>query len=787
MTEDFSPTDSGRQTIRRKPKSLIGQKVDQYLILARIGKGAAGSVYLAQDTSLGRRAALKFLPTVGPDSENARDRILSEARLAAALDHPYICKVYSVGEYKDQAYIGMEFIEGRTLKERLKQGPLPIKQALKTGIEIAEALVKAHEGGIVHTDLKPGNLAYTPEGHIKVLDFGLAIRLPELLEEDETEDSIPVLRGTPAYMSPEQIVGMTLDARSDIFSLGVVLYEMIAGNHPFRRASVLETLVAIRESLQDPLRMYTPNCPAELEIVVSRMLSKGREQRYDSVRDVLTDLVRISDARSRTSLGESEALSLAVLPFVNLSPDPDYEYFTDGITEEIITRLSEASGLRVISRTSMMRYKNSNKDLRTIGVELGVDAVLEGSIRREGSHLRIVCKLVEVPSEKQIWAEIYDRQVADLIAVQGEVTNEIASALKTGFIVSERKKPGNGKTSSLETYNLYLKGRFFQKRMSAEDLDKAIRCFEQVLERDPLCAPALAGLSTCYADAGHFGYMSEKEAYFKARIAAQKALELDSDLPEAHVSYGFVRFYDWEWSDAERAFQRAIKINPNYVDAHVLYSWCLVPLARWREALREARAALHVDPLSVLASVNLGWVLLCMAHFEEAIEHFEATIEIDPSNRYARSLLAFALQGKGKPDDAIAVLEKWAWTKPLLGWAYAGTGRMEKATRLLEEVINPSGDESCSPAQIALIYLLLDDIENGVTWLERAFENHDTQLIHLRANVLAARYFTHPRVEKIFEKMGLEPKIERVYQRMEGYLASPRILSEISEAARSYR
>ncbi len=768
-------------------EALIGQQVDQYLILEKIGKGGGGSVYLAEDTTLGRRAALKFFAAGEFDTKKAWDRILSEARLAAALDHPFICKVYSVGNYQKNPFIGMEFVEGRTLKDRLKEGPLSIKQALRTGIEIAEALAKAHERGIIHRDLKPANLAFTPEGHIKVLDFGLAMRIPRVVDDAETEDSIPVLRGTLAYMSPEQLAGDPLDARSDIFSFGIILYEMIAGIHPFRRANALETLIAIRETAQDPLRMYAPNCSPELEATISMMLSKEKTRRYGSVEVVLDHFVRIAEQWSSIALGESELRSLAVLPFRNLSTDPENEYFSDGITEEIITRLSQASGLRVISRASMMRYKGSHKDLRTIGVELGVDAVLEGSIRREGNHLRIVCSLVEVASERQIWAEIFDRQFEDLFAVQAEVTGEIASALETGFTVRERRHPGRGRPRSLDAYNSYLKGRYFQKKMSAEDLEKAIRCFRQAIQEDPSYAPALAGLSTCYADAGHFGYLSEEEAFAKAKSTAEEALKLDYNLPEAHTSYGFVRFYDWEWASAERAFQRAIKLNANYADAHVFYSWCLVPLARWGEALREARAALHVDPLSVFASVNLGWVLLCMAHFDEAIEHFESTIEMDPLNRYAKSLLAFALQGQGRLDETIEILEKWAWAKPLLGWGYAAAGRKGEASLLLSDLIDPPAKESYSPAQIALIYLFLGEVNEGIAWLERAFNSHDTQLVHLRANIFAAKYFTHPRIENIYEKMGLEPSIEQVYKQMGGYLASPGVHEEIAQSKNAGR
>jgi len=702
--------------------------------------------------------------------------------LAAALDHPYICKVYSIGEYQGHSFIGMEFVEGRTLKERLKEGSIPIKQVLKTGIEIAEALAKAHESGIIHRDLKPGNLAYTLEGHIKVLDFGLALKITRLLDDADTEDLTPVLRGTPAYMSPEQIACIPLDVRSDIFSFGVILYEMITGIHPFRLSNTLETLVAIQEVQQDPVHQYAADCPPALEMIVSKMMAKEREERYSSVKSILDELVRVSEEWSSIVREEPERKSLAVLPFLNLSTSPDNEYFSDGITEEIITRLAQVSGLRVISRTSVMRYKGSEKDLRTIGAELGVDAVLEGSVRREGENLRIVCKLVEVATERQIWAEIFDRDVADLFTVQSEVTNEIASALRTSLTVPERKRLTVGKTKNLAAYNLYLKGRYFLNKMSAEDLKIASRYFQRALQKDPVYAHALAGLSTCYANAGHFGYMSDKEAFSKAKKTAQKALELDDRLPEAHTSYGFVRFYEWEWLSAERAFQRAIQINPNSVDAHVLNSWCLVPLARWEEALKEARAALQVDPLSVFAGVNLGWILLCLAHFDEAIEQFEATIELDPMNRYARSLLAFALQGKGKLDEAIGILEQWAWSKPLLGWAYAAADRKEEVHQLLREISSPVEGESHSPAQVALIYFFLGDIENGLTWLDRAFQEHDTQLVHVRANIFAARYFTHPKAEEIYERMGLEPKIEKVYQRMEGYLAYPRIFSDIAEA-----
>lgn len=768
---------------RLDPDPLLGRKVGAYRILERIGKGGEGAVYLADDPSLDRKVALKFLLSGDPESEQTRSRILSEARLAAAIDHPYICKIYGLGEYEGQTFISMEFVQGRTLKNRLREGPLTLRSALRTVIEVAEALVEAHDLGIIHRDLKPGNLIQTPGGHTKILDFGLARRVVPMLGGDQAGRSPQVLLGTPAYMSPEQIIGCSLDGQTDIFSLGSIFYEIVTGINPFLRSTLRETLSAVRDARQEPVYRYRPECPERLQRVIERMLTKEREERYGSARALLADLVKISKARLSVSGADPKVRSLAVLPFLNLSPKKENDYLSVGIMEEIIARLSQVPNLRVISRTTAMRYRDSKLDVRSIGVEIGVDAVLEGSIRKEGNRLRIVCRLVDVASEAQTWAEVFDRRIEDMFAFQTELTKEIAFALETTISNRDSLRTSGREKTNAKAYQFYLKGRHFLNKMSPQGLRRAISYFNQTLEEDPFYAPALAGLSTCYAELGHFGYMSEKEAYPKAMKAAAQALELEDNLPEAHTSSGFVCFYDWEWAAAVKAFRKAIQINPNYSDAHVFYSWCLVPLGRWSEALSEARTAMHVDPLSELASVNLGWILLCLARYEEAREQFASTIELEPLNRYARTLLAFALQGQGQLDRAIDILEKWAWSKPLLGWAYASAGRIDETRELLEEVTGPSQEDTYSPAQIALIYHFLGETDNALTWLETALKEHDTQLIHVRANVFASTLFTHNRAKEVYRKMGLEPEIVRLYQQMEGYLGAPRILAEITETA----
>ncbi len=747
--------------------ALAARRIGHYLLVEKIGQGGMGEVYLAEDTVLRRRVALK-LPLHWIQSDpSTRRRFVNEARAAAAIDHPYVCKVFDVSEVADCAFIAMEYVEGRTLKSLLSEKLLSLEQVLHFSLEIAEALAKAHEIGIIHRDVKPSNIMQTREDHIKVMDFGLAIRIPRRArrqadtstESDLSSGRYPIA-GTVSYMSPEQINAIPLDRRSDVFSFGVVLYEMLFGIHPFRRNTPIATAGAILSAAPNLEDSRRESYPVELKNLVLKMLEKERKRR-PQCHDVVARLKSISRAAWKSTYNP-ESNSVAVLPFVDLSAPSIREYFADGVTEELIMRLSQIPGLRVISRTSAMHYRRTKKDLRTIGRELDVGSVIEGSVRRVEDRVRIVSKLVEVETERQVWSEVFERDIKDVIAVQSEVAERIAARLVTNPAETHRQELSRSGTKDPQAYTLYLKGRYFMNKMSHQDLQKAIGYFRETLDRDPVYAQAYAGLSSCYANLDHLGYAPSHIVYPRAKAAAEEALVLDSNLAEAHTSMGYVLFHEWDWEHAQYHFKRAIRINPNYSDARIYYSWLLVAFGNWEEALEEGTEARRTDPLSFLAGLNLGWLHLCVAHYRQGVEELERTLELAPGNPQAQNLIAVGLLGLGKHEQAIDLLEKSAWLKPMLGWAYAMVGRTNEARRVLDEVTLDYTAKYHSPAQIGLIHFFLGETKDGVRWLEEAYARKDPQLIHLRANHFVIDAFRDPGVEAIFERIGLEPSIDKL-------------------------
>jgi eukaryotic-like serine/threonine-protein kinase len=734
-----------------------------YTVLGHLGSGGMGEVCLAHDTSLDRKVALKFLPEATQRDTTAQRRFLAEAKAAAAIDHPYVCKIYEIGEVEGKAFIAMEYVEGETLKQRLSRAQLPLKLTLQITLEIGEAVAKGHELGIVHRDLKPANIMITLDGHTKVMDFGLAKRMLTSVG-DTTLSSILTLPGavvgTLGYMSPEQLRGQPVDHRADIFALGVVFYEMLTGIHPFGKQVPMEIAAAILRETPAPLSRYLKNCPESLEHIGKRLLGKGLGDRYQSVREVLLDLRNLQE-ESASALPQSRpmSISIAVLPFVNLSSARENEYFSDGITEDIIAQLSKIAGLQVIARTSVMRYKNADKDLAQIGHELGVNTLLEGSVRREGNRVRIVGSLVDVETQRELWAETYDRDMDDVLAVQSEVSQHIATTLKAGLPSAELQHIQLGRVEDIEAYHLYLKGRYFLNKLTSEGIRKAIRHFQGALDKDPNYARSYAGISTCYANSGHFNYVPPSEAFPKAKAAAIKALELDNSLAEAHVSIALVEvFFSWDWAAAEQSFRRAIELNPNFAEAHIYYSWYLVIVNRLEEALAEAERVVDLDPLSPFATTNLGWVLSMIDHLDAAIEQFNKTLEIDPSFLPVKTCLAFAYMGKRMYREAIECLQDWTWSRCILGEAYALAGQDEAARQLLAEITRFSQKEIHRPSEIAWLCIILGEREQASEWLEKAFRKRDYTLsMHARARGAQwDRFRTDPLVLEFMKRMGLE-------------------------------
>ena len=734
-----------------------------YIVLGSLGSGGMGKVSLAQDTALGRKVALKFLPEATQKDIAARQRLLIEAKAAAAIDHPYVCKIYEVGEFEGNVFIAMEYVEGETLGQRLSRAQLPMKLTLQITLETGEALAKAHELGIVHRDLKPANIMLTSDGHAKVMDFGIAKRVVTG-PGDATLSSILTVPGavigTLGYMSPEQLRGQPVDHRADIFALGLIFYEMLTGIHPFGKRSPMEMGAAILSETPAPLSRYLKNCPQLLEHIGKRLLEKELGDRYQSVREVLLDLCKLQE-ESGGALPQSRpvSISIAVLPFANLSSTRENEYFSDGITEDIIAQLSKIVGLKVIARTSAMRYKNTDKDLVQIGHELGVNTLLEGSVRREGNRVRIVGSLVDVETRRELWAETYDRGMDDVLAVQGEVSQHIATTLKAGLPCAELQQIQLARVEDTEAYHLYLKGRYFLNKLTSEGIRKAIRYFQEALDKDPNYARAYAGISTCYANSGHFNHVPPSEAFPKAKAAAIKALELDNSLAEAHVSKALVEvFFSWDWVAAEQSFSRAIELNPNFAEAHIYYSWYLVIVNRLKEALAEAERVVDLDPLSPFATTNLGWVLSIIDRLDDAIEQFNKTLEIDPSFLPVKTCLGFAYMGKRMYPEAIECLQGWTWSRCILGEAYALGGQYQAARKVLADITDFSQKEVHRPSEIAWLCIILGEREQASEWLEKAFRMRDYTLsMHARAQGAQwDRFRSDPLVLEFMKRMGLE-------------------------------
>jgi serine/threonine protein kinase/tetratricopeptide (TPR) repeat protein len=707
----------------------------RYQLLQKLGKGGMGEVYLAYDGALDRKIALKFLSESLQNDPGARRRFVREARIAAAIDHPYICKIYEAGEWAGRAFIAMEFLEGNTLAERLRSGPIPWDQARSIALEISEALIKAHQKNIVHRDLKPSNVMLLSDGHIKVLDFGIALRIGT--PEDATL-SIGQMTpygsvvGTPAYMSPEQLRHAHVDTRSDIFSFGVLCYQMLSGLHPFHRPSIAETMSAILHAIPLPVDRYTKDCPPEISQALSRMLEKELPNRCQSMRE-FWDALHGPGMRAALTVPAPHpgAHSVGVLPFVNMSGDPEQEYFSDGITEDIIAHLSKVSGLRVIARTSMMRYKNTQKELPVIGRELGVRNVLEGSVRTLKNRVRVSAALVDTETSSQLWAEVFDRDMADIFAIQTEVAHNIAISLSATLptVLTSPAAPAN-----LEVYQLYLKGRFLANKITPDALLKAIHFFQEALQLHPSDALCHAGLARCYVIGGHYDYMSPADAFPKAKASAATALEINDRLAEPHLALALALFNEWDWQGSDREFRRAIELDPNFVDARMYYTWLQCLLGRLEEALAEARHALELDPLSSFVGMVLGWTLTLMGRFDEAILHLNHILELDPDYGPARAQLGHTYVGKGMFDEAISHLESFTWRKTLLGIGYAITGREVQARALLDEMHRSGHIEFERPSEVAMIYLYVGERELAAEWLEKAFAARDYMLaLHMAA------------------------------------------------------
>ena len=609
-----------------------GSRLGQYEIVSLIGGGGMGLVYKAQDTRLKRLVALKLLPPELTRDETAKQRFLQEAQAASALDHPNICTIHEINETPDgQLYLVMAYYEGETLKEKIERGPLALDEVVDIAIQVGQGLAEAHSAGVVHRDIKPANVMLPKGAPVKIVDFGLA-KLAGQVGLTQTGKTL----GTVAYMSPEQARGHEVDHGADLWALGVVLYEMLAGHRPFPGEHAQSVVYAILNTEVPPLPIARAEVPADLARAVGRALTKLRGDRQGSAEELVTELRAVKRAwegHATAELdGEKAVPSIAVLPFANMSADPEQEYFCEGLAEEVIDALARLDGLRVVARTSAFQFRGKGHDLRQIGEKLKVKTVLEGSVRKAGTRLRINAQLINAEDGYHLWSGRYDREMDDVFAVQDAIARSVVEKLKVKLLGSQDAPVVKRPTENLEAYNLYLKARYYFVRQTREGLEKSLDCFNQALAMEPTYAPAHAGISVAQNTRAILSFAAPQDVMPRAKEAALNGLALDETVTDAHVALAVVLdCYEWNPAGAEQEYRRALELNPGNTLARSFYSHLLARAGRTDASVAEARQAIERDPLSVLHSYYFAVALVCGRRFEEAIAQAHAGIELEPN------------------------------------------------------------------------------------------------------------------------------------------------------------
>ncbi len=790
---------------------LIGQLIGHYRIESLIGIGGMGEVYLARDEQLGRKVALKLLPEHMTADKTQLSRFKTEARAASALNHPNILTVYEIGTEGNRQFIATEFIEGITLRAALARGRMTLHDALEIAVQVASALAAAHETGVVHRDIKPENIMLRPDGYAKVLDFGIA----KLTEQHPGSDLHEVgtttlqtqpglLLGTAHYMSPEQTRGQKVDARSDIWSLGVVIYEMVGGVPPFSGETPSDCIASILTTEPPPLSGGLSDIPVKLQSIVQKALRKNSDERYRTTKEMLADLRDLkgeleaggsspqTKARAepivskikRHKRGILVALvgavlaaaalayhfyfvtpapspnekSIAVLPFADLSQARDQEYFCDGIQEEILTRLSKIADLKVISRTSTQRFKSAPKNLPEIAKQLGVASILEGTVQKAGDQIRVHVQLINAGNDSHLWAEKYDRKLTDVFGVESEIAKAIAENLAAKLTHTEERAVSAKPTNNPAAYELYLQGRYFWNRRDREGFRRAIELFTKATELDPNYALAYAGIADTYALLPMYGFAPARDSYPKAKAAALKALQLDDTLAEAHASYGNVLLSDFDWVRSRRELERAIELNPNYSTAHQwLGSDNLMNSGELDRGLAEVRRARELDPLSPIVNTILGIAYYLRREYADAVTQFHKTFEIDPNFLLAHVMLGQTLVMQGAIDEGIAEAQKARQINgdvgvlSILGYAYARKGDREQALKILDQLKAESQKEFVPAVDFAFLYIGLGDKEQALDWLKKGYEDRSSGTI--KVDPVCDPLHGDPRYERLVAKV----------------------------------
>ncbi len=717
------------------------------------------TVYRAEDVKHGREVAIKVLrPELVTGYETAR--FLREIRIAAGLTHPQILPLHDSGECDGFFFYVMPFVGCESLRDRLNEKKrLPIHDAIRITLAVAGALDYAHRRNVLHRDIKPENILLN-EGQPLLTDFGVATAISAAGSDRLTEPGLAV--GTPAYMSPEQVTAdRELDARSDLYSLACVLFEMLTGEPPFRGPNARATMA--QHAIQPPpsVRSQRGEVPLVVDQVIARALAKDPAQRFDTVR-AFTEALTSTDPPASAAADRNTRM-IAVLPFENASPDPDNEYLSDGLTDELIHALTKVEGLHVASRTSVFAFKGTRQDVRAIGAQLGVSTVLEGTVRQSGNRLRITARLTDVSDGRHLWAERYDREVDDIFAVEDEITRTIVMTLRTTLWRDLGELRPRRYTDNVKAYNAYLRGRYHWNLRTPEDILRAIEYFEQAIQEDPDYALAYTGLSDAHAIQVDYRGSPVAERMEQAKVEARRALELDETLAEAHTSLAWVNFiYDWDWTAAEREFRRAIELNPSYATARQWFAWLLLATGRGVEALQEARMAVDLDPVSVSGHRGLGWLCYYLGRHEEAVEHLRRALAIDPQADETHSVLGLVYTALGRFEeaeaafrDAIATAQKTA-AYAMAGWGYmeARRGRRAETERLLVELEQLSSEGYISPVAFVLLHVALGDPDAVFQWLDRCYEERRGWLAYLRVEPKLETVRNDPRFDSLVTRMG---------------------------------